>query len=158
MPGHLIASLGSGGHLAALMLLALAGLATAASLVIAPPATPAAAARRIATGLSALFLLSPATRFGYFIYPIALYWWSALADRRGSRSVADVPLPDVTEAGGHLGLADAELKEDQRGAALDGYSPCPEHALGGAARLSGLLTSVPAGPRACVAAPRTGVR
>jgi hypothetical protein len=130
LPGHLIASLGSGGHLAALVLLALAGLATAASLVIAPPATSAAAARRIAIGLSALFLLSPATRFGYFIYPIALYWWAVLADRRGPRSVADLPLPGITEAGERLGLADA----DQRGAALDGYSPCPEHALGGSTR------------------------
>jgi hypothetical protein len=134
LPGHLIASLGSGGHLAALVLLALAGLATAASLVIAPPATPAAAARRIAIGLSALFLLSPATRFGYFIYPIALYWWAALADRKGPRSVADVPLSDVIETGERPGLAVAELEDDQRGAALDGYSPCPAHALDGAAR------------------------
>ncbi len=77
LPGHLLATLGSGGHLAALVLLAAAGLATAASLVLAPPATPAAAARRIAIGLTALFLLSPATRFGYFIYPISLYAWAA---------------------------------------------------------------------------------
>ena len=81
LPGHLLATLGSGGHLAALVLLAAAGLATAASLVIAPPATPPAAARRIAIGLTALFLLSPATRFGYFIYPIALYAWAVLASR-----------------------------------------------------------------------------
>jgi hypothetical protein len=81
LPGHLLATLGSGGHLAALVLLAAAGLATAASLVIAPPGTPAAAARRIAIGLTALFLLSPATRFGYFIYPIALYAWAVLASR-----------------------------------------------------------------------------
>jgi len=81
LPGHLLAALGSGGHLAALVLLAAAGLATAASLVIAPPATPPAAARRIAIGLTALFMLSPATRFGYFIYPIALYAWAVLASR-----------------------------------------------------------------------------
>jgi len=81
LPGHLLATLGSGGHLAALALLAAAGLATAAYLVIAPPATPPAAARRIAIGLTALFLLSPATRFGYFIYPIALYAWAVLASR-----------------------------------------------------------------------------
>jgi len=114
LPGHLIASLGSGGHLAALVLLALAGLATVASLVIAPPATPAAAARRIAIGLSALFLLSPATRFGYFIYPIALYWWSALADRRGPRSVVDVPLPDVLAADERRGLGEAAPSDRQR--------------------------------------------
>jgi hypothetical protein len=81
LPGHLISTLGSGGHLAALVLLAAAGLATAASLLIAPPATPPAAARRIAIGLTALFLLSPATRFGYFIYPITFYAWAVLARR-----------------------------------------------------------------------------
>jgi hypothetical protein len=84
LPGHLIATLGPAGHLAALVLLAMAGLATAAWLVIAPPATPAMAARRIAIGLTALFLLSPATRFGYFIYPIALFAWAWLADRYGA--------------------------------------------------------------------------
>jgi len=85
LPGHLLATLGPVGHLFALALLAAAGLATAASLLIAPPATPAAAARRIAIGLTALFLLSPATRFGYFIYPIALYAWAMLADREQLR-------------------------------------------------------------------------
>jgi hypothetical protein len=86
LPGHLLATLGPGGHLAALGLLAAAGLATAASLVIAPPATPAAAARRIAAGLTALFLLSPATRFGYFIYPASLYAWALLASRAEART------------------------------------------------------------------------
>ncbi len=80
LPGHLLAMLGPGGHLAALVLLAAAGLATVASLVIVPPATPPAAARRIALGLTALFMLSPATRFGYFIYPITFYAWALLAD------------------------------------------------------------------------------
>jgi hypothetical protein len=103
LPGHLLATLGSGGHLAALVLLAAAGLAIVASLVLSPPATAAAAARRIAIGLSALFLLSPATRFGYFIYPIALYAWAALADREGAgaerRAAAGQRSPDVVEAG-----------------------------------------------------------
>jgi Glycosyltransferase family 87 len=102
LPGHLLATLGSGGHLVALVLLAAAGLAIAASLALAPPATPAAAARRVAIGLTALFLLSPATRFGYFIYPISLYAWAALADREGTgggrRATVDVPLPDLAEA------------------------------------------------------------
>ncbi len=103
LPGHLLATLGSGGHLAALLLLAAAGLATAASLALSPPATPAAAARRVAIGLTALFLLSPATRFGYFIYPISLYAWALLADREGTgggrRGTVDLLLPDVTVAG-----------------------------------------------------------
>jgi CBS domain containing-hemolysin-like protein len=84
LPGHLLATLGPGGHLAALVSLVAAGLATVAWLVVAPPATPAAAARRIAIGLAALFALSPATRFGYFIYPIAFCAWAWLADRHAS--------------------------------------------------------------------------
>jgi hypothetical protein len=79
LPGHLLATLGPAGHTAAITLLAAAGLALAVSLLIAPPATPAQAARRIALGLTALFALSPATRFGYFTYPLALYGWAALS-------------------------------------------------------------------------------
>jgi hypothetical protein len=123
LPGHLLATLGSGGHLAALMLLAAAGLAVAASLALAPPATPAAAARRVAIGLTALFLLSPATRFGYFIYPISLYAWAALADRAGTgggrRATVDVPLPDVAEAGRYPRLD----KTTARVLAADGARP-----------------------------------
>jgi hypothetical protein len=127
LPGHLIATLGSGGHLAALVLLAAAGLATAAWLVISPPATPAAAARRIAIGLTALFLLSPATRFGYFIYPISLYAWAVLADREGTgggrRATVDLRLPDAVEAGESRRLdgavlGDADLSDGQRAVEL----------------------------------------
>ena len=82
LPGHLLASLGPAGHAAAIALLLLAGAALVASLIIAPPRTPAEAARRIALGLTALFALSPATRFGYFCYPLALYGWVALAGYR----------------------------------------------------------------------------
>jgi hypothetical protein len=113
LPGHLLATLGSGGHLAALALLVLAGVATAASLWIAPPATPAAAARRIAIGLAALFLLCPATRFGYFIYPIALYWWAALADRGKvdwwQRPVNNAELPDSSAGDERPELAGYDL-------------------------------------------------
>ena len=80
LPGHILAAtFGPAGHAAAIILLAVAGLALAASLLVAPPDTPAKAARRIALGLTALFMLSPATRFGYFIYPLALYGWAALS-------------------------------------------------------------------------------
>jgi hypothetical protein len=122
LPGHLLATLGSGGHLAALVLLAAAGLATVASLVISPPATPAAAARRIAIGLTALFLLSPATRFGYFIYPIALYWWAVLTDREGAggehRSTVDLQLPDVVEADECRRFGGTDLDDTQRAVEL----------------------------------------
>jgi hypothetical protein len=50
----------------------------AASLLIRPPADPPAAARRLALALTLLFTLSPATRFGYFSYPIGLLGWLAI--------------------------------------------------------------------------------
>jgi hypothetical protein len=116
LPGHLLATLGPDGHLAALTLLVLAGLATVAWLVIGPPATPAAAARRIAIGLAALFLLSPATRFGYFIYPIALYWWAVLADGKRTswwyRPVTDVQLPGLAADGERRLAGGAGLEDD----------------------------------------------
>jgi hypothetical protein len=93
LPGHLLATLGPAGHAAAIALLLAAGAARVASLMIAPPRTPAEAAQRIALGLTALFALSPATRFGYFCYPLALYGWVALAGHaaRGSQPVAPSP-------------------------------------------------------------------
>jgi hypothetical protein len=110
LPGHLLTSLGgSAGHLAAIALLAAAGVALAASLVTAPPLTPAATAARIALGLTALFALCPATRYGYFVYPLALFGWAALTARpaipryAGSaapfRTVPWTIAPDDTAAG-----------------------------------------------------------
>jgi len=78
LPGHLLATLGPAGHDAAIALLALSGLILAVSLVVAPPGTPARAAVRVALGLTALFALSPATRFGYLCYPLALFGWVAI--------------------------------------------------------------------------------
>jgi hypothetical protein len=98
LPGHLLATLGAGGHLAAIALLALSGLATAASLMVAPPPTPASAAVRIAIGLTALFALSPATRWGYVVYPIALCAWAAL-----QRSQRAEGWPFTAEGGWGLG-------------------------------------------------------
>lgn len=81
LPGHLLAMTGPAGHLAAISLLIATGLAVAVSLVARPPADSAAAARRLALGLALMFALSPATRFGYFAYPIGLCGWLALTDR-----------------------------------------------------------------------------
>ena len=78
LPGHILATLGPVGHLAALALLITAGLALAASLVLRPPGDVPAAARRLALGLTLMFALSPATRFGYFAYPVALCGWIIL--------------------------------------------------------------------------------
>src|ERR1700691_2331491 len=84
LPGHLLATLGPAGHLAAIMLLIAAGLGIAASLVTWPPADGAAAARRLALGLALMFALSPATRFGYFAYPAGLYGFLALTGQATS--------------------------------------------------------------------------
>jgi hypothetical protein len=105
LPGHILAAtFGPAGHAAAIILLAMAGLALAVSLVVAPPDTPVKAARRIALGLTALFMLSPATRFGYFIYPLALYGWAALSApgrpvtwRRDAPSVPPQPRAPAAE-------------------------------------------------------------
>ena len=96
LPGHLLASLGPAGHAAAIALLLAAGAALVASLISAPPRTPAEAAKRIALGLTALFALSPATRFGYFCYPLALYGWVALAGYRARGRRQETP-PPVSE-------------------------------------------------------------
>jgi hypothetical protein len=79
LPGHILTTLGPGGHAAALALLIVAGLAIAASLVLRPPAGPRAASHRLALGLVLLFALSPTTRFGYLAYPLAIYGWLALS-------------------------------------------------------------------------------
>lgn len=90
LPGHLLATLGPAGHFAAIALLVVAGLAIAASLVIRPPMSPAGTAIRVAIGLTALFALCPASRWGYFVYPLALIAWAALArSRRRSSAPAD---------------------------------------------------------------------
>jgi hypothetical protein len=81
LPGHLLAATGSAGHIAAIGLLILAGLAVAASLVVRPPSDTRAATWRLAIGLAVLFALAPAARFGYFAYPAALLGWLAITGR-----------------------------------------------------------------------------
>src|SRR5215469_815089 len=88
LPGHLLATVGPAGHDAAIVLLIIAGVAIAVSLAIRPPADITAAARRLVLGLALMFALSPATRFGYFAYPLGLLGWIAL-----SRESA----PDLTQ-------------------------------------------------------------
>jgi hypothetical protein len=102
LPGHLLATLGPAGHAAAIALLAAAGVAIAASLVIRPPAVPAQAAARLALGLALMFALSPATRFGYFAYPLALWGWGALS---GARPLRDSVTPWRSKPEPSAGLA-----------------------------------------------------
>jgi hypothetical protein len=75
MPGHLLAETGPAGRAVALVLLVLAGLAVASWLVLRPPRTVPDATWRLVAGLSAMFVLAPATRFGYFVYPAGLLAW-----------------------------------------------------------------------------------
>jgi hypothetical protein len=80
--GHVLAQTGAVGHTAVVILLIGSGLAIAVSLVIRPPRDVPAATVRLVIGLSAMFVLAPSTRFGYFIYPAALMLW-LLVSRAG---------------------------------------------------------------------------
>jgi Glycosyltransferase family 87 len=89
LPGHLLAMTGSAGHAAAVGLLLAAALGFAISLIVRPPSDARGAALRIALGLAIMFTLAPATRWGYFVYPIGLAGWLALTGRAtGSTSGA----------------------------------------------------------------------
>ena len=78
LPGHLLAETGMAGHWAAVGLLIAAGVGFAVWLVVRPPTDARAAAWRLALGLTAMFTLAPATRWGYYVYPIGLVGWLLL--------------------------------------------------------------------------------
>jgi hypothetical protein len=101
LPGHLIAETGHTGHLIAVALLAIAGLAIAISLIIRPPRTVPAAARWLIIGLSLMFALAPATRFGYFIYPGALLLWLEVSLLGLRWSGTERPALDAPVLAGH---------------------------------------------------------
>ena len=88
LPGHLLTSMGTAGHVLSVGLLLAAGLGIAISLVIWPPRDVPAAAWRLAVGLALMFLLGPNVRFGYFIYPLGLIGWLALNQTTAQASVA----------------------------------------------------------------------
>ena len=81
LPGHLLADTGMAGHWAAVGLLAAAGVAFVVWLIVRPPRDARAAAWRLAIGLTIMFTLAPATRWGYFVYPIGLVGWLLLTQR-----------------------------------------------------------------------------
>ena len=92
LPGHLIAGLGHAGHTIVVVLLVLAAVAVAVTLVTRPPKTVPRAAFLLAWAMTLMFVLAPSTRFGYFIYPGTLALW-LLAIKAG-RSAAR---PDVSQ-------------------------------------------------------------
>jgi 4-amino-4-deoxy-L-arabinose transferase-like glycosyltransferase len=94
LPGHVMADTGSAGHLIAIGLLVLAGIGIAASLVIRPPKTVPSAVWRLIIGLTLMFTLAPATRYGYFIYPLAMLMWlkvSQLGQQQSEARAAPSP-------------------------------------------------------------------
>ena len=78
LPGHLLASTGAWGHWTALMLMALAGAGVGAWIILRPPRDAHGAGWRLALGLALLFVLAPASRVGYFVYPLGLAAWLLL--------------------------------------------------------------------------------
>ncbi|GHF37854.1 hypothetical protein FHX82_006336 [Amycolatopsis bartoniae] len=72
LPGHLIASTSAAGKVLAFVLLGAAALAIGVWLVRRPPVLGSDAMLRIAVGLGAFTLLTPATRYGYLVYPLVL--------------------------------------------------------------------------------------
>jgi hypothetical protein len=98
LPGHLLTTMGTAGHVASIGLLLAAGLAVAVSLVIRPPRDVPAAIWRLAIGLALIFLLGPDVRFGYFIYPFGLLGWLALTQGIGRRSRSGVLVPSQATA------------------------------------------------------------
>jgi hypothetical protein len=96
LPGHIIASTWPHtGHTIVVVLLALAGLAVAASLVFKPPRSVPRAVMLLAVAMTLMFVLAPSTRFGYFIYPGALVVWliAAWAGRRvDEEALGEIPV------------------------------------------------------------------
>jgi Glycosyltransferase family 87 len=78
LPGHLLAATGEAGHLAVIGLMAAATAGLAAALLWRPPQTAMAAAAYLALILTLLFTLAPATRWGYFVYPLGIGSWLLL--------------------------------------------------------------------------------
>jgi hypothetical protein len=103
--GHELAQTGVLGHTAVVVLLIGSGLAIAVSLVIRPPRDVPAATWRLVIGLSAMFVLAPSTRFGYFIYPAAMVIWLSIC--QAARKAASRDQPDQPPAGPTPGIVAA---------------------------------------------------
>jgi uncharacterized membrane protein len=99
LPGHDIAALGPVGHTIVVVLLILAGLLVAVSLVVRPPRTVPRAVLLLAGALTLMFMLAPSTRFGYLIYPETLaIWLLAVVAGRAMQDEPVTPDPDVPPA------------------------------------------------------------
>ena len=101
--GHIIASTWhSAGHTVVVVLLVLAGVAVALSLVFRPPRSVSRAVVLLAGAMTLMFLLAPSTRFGYFIYPAMLaIWLFAVRGGRLEGGGTTTPDPDGPAASSH---------------------------------------------------------
>jgi hypothetical protein len=99
LPGHLLADTGMAGHWAAVGLLVAAGVAFVVWLIVRPPQDTRAAAWRLAIGLTVMFTLAPATRWGYFVYPIGLVGWLLLTRPPVAVPAIEIPAQAVSEPG-----------------------------------------------------------
>jgi uncharacterized membrane protein len=101
--GHIIATTWhSTGNTIVVVLLVLAAVAVALSLVFRPPRTVTRAVVLLAGAMTLMFLLAPSTRFGYFIYPAMLAIW--LFAVHGGKMAGDgmtMPDPDEPAASSH---------------------------------------------------------
>lgn len=96
LPGYLIAHGLPAGHTIALVLLGIAAVAIGLWVVLRPPLTGADAMLRIAVGLGTATLLTPATRWGYLVYPLVLLGARLCIpdDAAEPRPQADLRTPD----------------------------------------------------------------
>jgi len=99
LPGHDIAATGPVGHTIVVVLLVLAGVAVAVSLVVRPPRSVPRAVLLLAGAMTLMFVLAPSTRFGYLIYPATLaIWLLAVVAGRAVQDEPVTPSPDVPPA------------------------------------------------------------
>lgn len=131
LPGHLIAQAWGGGHWVALALVVLAGLTVAASLVAWPPRDEIAAGGRLAAGLTLMFMFTPASRFGYFAYPLGLSAWLLLASAGRAAGTSRTALR------GRLGQSVLSSRQFLHKSSGAGSSLGPELGRGMAGRSSG---------------------
>jgi hypothetical protein len=139
LPGHLLAATGPAGRWAAIALLCAASLAVGASLAIRPPAHARAAAWRLAVSLAILFTLAPASRWGYFVYPVALLGFASMTrSDNGSR--------DPCRSSGMSGESAGQRGGDvwRRGR----HAPRPERRSAESAPQPGRSARTPSSPRA----------
>jgi hypothetical protein len=95
LPGHMLTSMGTAGHVLSVGLLVAVGLGIAVSLFVWPLRDARAAVWRMAIGLTLMFALGPDVRFGYFIYPLGLLGWLALTGTAAPATAPDSAAADV---------------------------------------------------------------